>query len=383
MERQQIVAVEEEDDLVLDSLLADCSIQRDAEPEQADNLAADRTGSQPRREALAAQRSAPVITCAEEDGSGRGGGIYPIYITPMPHRPGDHLRRSLHGPEAPPKSILRKTSSYASFSAADEGESASPERKSRRPLFPSMKSSSSVHSRGSVSSSSHGASVGLNLDLSNSAPRHYPRAPIRRSGSQPELVKRPKVGEGHPMRSRVSFNSVDVRSYDRCAGDNPSCRWGVPISLDWSYSKSSSVSLDEFELERSLSRGQKGKLRGVSKYQRRTMLLQEWDVKEEELKARRKETKRIQRERDMTRALIPVHRAHELVFSVKQRFKRRSSKSVSTGHFDDWSHYTEDMTVHSNSQSSRSCSSMPTHSTAFHDAKSQILSDRVVSFVVK
>lgn len=385
------MTVEEEDDLVLDSLLAaNCSIERDVEPIEPRDHAADRTVPSQKRGALAAQRSAPLIVCAEEDssGSGRCGGLYPpTYVTPAPHRPGDHLRRSMNGAEVPPRSILRKTSSYASFPEA--GEKASPAgRKSRRPSFLSMKSSSSLNSRGSASSS-RGASVGLNLDLEDSLLRHYPRAPIRRSESQPDLVKggASKGGGGHPMRSRVSFNSVDVRSYDRCAGDNPSCRWGVPISLDWSYSKSSSVSIDEFELERSWSRRGQGKLRSVNKIKRRTMLLQEWDIQEEELKARRKETRRIQRERDMTRALLPVHRAHELVYSVKERLRRGSSKSASRGDLDDWSCYTEDMTVHSNSQSSRSCSSMPTsleiHTKAFDEEKTQDLSDRVVSFVVK
>ena len=30
---------------------------------------------------------------------------------------------------------------------------------------------------------------------------------------------------------RVSFDSVDIRSYDRCAGDNPSCKHGVPVGF--------------------------------------------------------------------------------------------------------------------------------------------------------
>ena len=232
------MTVEEEDDLVLDSLLANSSanqeddavldsllrsVDRDERPTQPCNPAVDRTVSPQRRGPavpqrtavlvpVVAQRSAPLI-CAEEDGSGRGGGgLYPNYVTPRPHAAGDHLRRSLHGAEAPPKSILRKTSSYASFPAAREEERT--ERKPRRPSFLSMMSSSSVHSRGSLSSS-RSASVGLNLDLEDSLPRFYPRAPIRRSCSQPDLVKGAKgavsEGEGHPMRSRVSFNSVDVR----------------------------------------------------------------------------------------------------------------------------------------------------------------------------
>lgn len=29
---------------------------------------------------------------------------------------------------------------------------------------------------------------------------------------------------------RVSFQSVDIRAYDRCVGDNPSCSNGAPVS---------------------------------------------------------------------------------------------------------------------------------------------------------
>lgn len=250
MERQQIVTVEEEDDLVLDSLLAaNCSIERDVEPIEPRDHAADRTVPSQKRGALAAQRSAPLIVCAEEDssGSGRCGGLYPpTYVTPAPHRPGDHLRRSMNGAEVPPRSILRKTSSYASFPEA--GEKASPAgRKSRRPSFLSMKSSSSLNSRGSASSS-RGASVGLNLDLEDSLLRHYPRAPIRRSESQPDLVKggASKGGGGHPMRSRVSFNSVDVRCVSMIRG---SC---VPMLL--SYHRARSHLLHHFELFSRLSK---------------------------------------------------------------------------------------------------------------------------------
>lgn len=153
------------------------------------------------------------------------------------------------------------------------------------------------------------------------------------------------------------------------------------MSLDWSYSKSSPMNIDEFEMERSW-KGDK-KLRSVNKYKRRMMLLHEWDVKEEELKARRKETKRIQREREMTRALLPVHRAHELVLSVKQRLRRGSSKSGSKFDLNDSrSCYTEDLTVHSNSRSTRSMpTSFEVHPRAFDETKTPILSDRVVSFV--
>jgi len=78
------------------------------------------------------------------------------------------------------------------------------------------------------------------------------------------------------------------------------------------------VDINEFEQERSTQRSKKF---GMGKYKRRSILLNEWGIGEDELKERRKETRKIQRQRDLTRALLPVHLVHEILVNVKKHVK--------------------------------------------------------------
>jgi len=102
------------------------------------------------------------------------------------------------------------------------------------------------------------------------------------------------------------------------------------------------VDINEFEQERSTQR-----FKSLSKYRRKRILLDEWGVDEDELKERRKETRKIQRQRDLTRALLPVHLVHEILVIAKKRVKSsrrdRGDKLIS----DDDSCCTADMSVNS------------------------------------
>ncbi|EJK63444.1 hypothetical protein THAOC_15893 [Thalassiosira oceanica] len=121
---------------------------------------------------------------------------------------------------------------------------------------------------------------------------------------------------------RVSFDSVHIRSYDRCVGDNPSCRHGVPLSLDWNYSESHEVyKLDDFEIERYPTRSPAS---AIHKNARRNILAQ-WDIDEKEFKMCRQERKRVQKQRAMTRAHV---RVGEIAADFKSRVvpKRKLSK---------------------------------------------------------
>ena len=55
-----------------------------------------------------------------------------------------------------------------------------------------------------------------------------PSAPPRRSSIlKPEATD---SGRDTAATRKVSFDSVDIRAYDRCVGDNPSCSCGAPVS---------------------------------------------------------------------------------------------------------------------------------------------------------
>lgn len=51
-------------------------------------------------------------------------------------------------------------------------------------------------------------------------------------------------------KKSVKFDAIHFRNYSQTLGDNPSCSYGPPISLDWSYEEGGEVELDEYERER-------------------------------------------------------------------------------------------------------------------------------------
>lgn len=120
----------------------------------------------------------------------------------------------------------------------------------------------------------------------------------------------------------VSFNSVDIREYDRTIGDHPSCSSGPPITLDWSYSKNSAKSLDEYELERLSERFESKSSLRLNKLRRKQMLSFHWGHSEDDMKMARKDTKKTQFQRKVTSKLLPVYKVYEVaqnkVFGRKQ-----------------------------------------------------------------
>merc|ERR1711915_365258 len=49
------------------------------------------------------------------------------------------------------------------------------------------------------------------------------------------------------------FDTVEVRSYPRILGDNPTVSAGAPITLDWTWFRSFSCDLEKFEHKRQTS----------------------------------------------------------------------------------------------------------------------------------
>ena len=48
----------------------------------------------------------------------------------------------------------------------------------------------------------------------------------------------------------VSFTEISIRTFDLCMGDSPAVSMGVPLSLDWTFTESPPVSINEFESSR-------------------------------------------------------------------------------------------------------------------------------------
>jgi len=312
----------------------------------------------------------PILAEEDEDDEGLG-----HWINPPPAQPGDFLNNSVR--RVPSKSILKKVSSYGNFDAPISPGKSSPRRNSEESAAMKMgkkKSSFLNFSMGSTNSNhseiSGGSSygVGVGLDLGDSSSIHSPRSlsvvskskitcAVDENSVHPPIVANflPQIpvltsnaedadraagltsnssdlsSSGKKMNRSVSFHSVDVREYDRTIGDNPSCRSGPPVSLDWSYSKKyeQPKALDEYEREREPDRVKN--LRGlhINKYRRRNLLSFNWGHSEEDMKSARQETKKLQRQRSLTQTLLPFHLAHEAFISVKDFVAKKRGKAES------------------------------------------------------
>ncbi|KAL7502467.1 hypothetical protein ACHAXN_000425 [Cyclotella atomus] len=336
---RRILTVTEDDDLDLDALLIDDSLSTS---QQASAIAPVSSWS-PRP-------SIPIKAIEEDiDSSARE------WTLPPPSLPGDFLTSSLH--RVPSKSILKKVSSYGNI---DPNESISSSKRGGAMKSKSSYLSFDVSVNSGVDSAS-GASMGrsdygLDLDSSSKSQmstsflgvahnastsfspaaadtlEHKPKSLDGSSTSHADAAAgtldtslgSSKLSTSGKMRRNVSFSAVNVREYDRTVGDNPSCRSGPPLSLDWSYSKASVKSIDDFELQRSSERVKNPARLRVSKYTRRNMLAFHWGHSHEEMKQARSETKKLQRQRSMTQILLPVHMAHEVCISIKNMVSKKS-----------------------------------------------------------
>jgi len=183
---------------------------------------------------------------------------------------------------------------------------------------------------------------------------------LRKSNSQASLKGLRK------SNSQVSFQSVNIREYDRTLGDNPSCTSGPPISLDWSYSEKGEIAINEFESSKSRGRYSTR----VSKVQRENMLKFGLGIADEEIIAAKKDKKRIQRNRAISKMISPFWRVEDAVESLKRKASRKFSKKRKDGQDEHKNTQHIDLSISSNKSgiSSLGCSS----------SSSQIFSEHVL-----
>jgi hypothetical protein len=149
------------------------------------------------------------------------------------------------------------------------------------------------------------------------------------SGKKRETATRPvspatSARELKRTSSTVSFQSVNVREYERTLGDNPSCSYGPPVTLDWEYSNEQSISLDDYEKYRGMRRN-KCTMRLPART-RETMLKINMGFSDEEVQAVEKAIKKVQKSRSMTDVFSPFWRVEHMCGSAKRKMSRRFGK---------------------------------------------------------
>ena len=109
----------------------------------------------------------------------------------------------------------------------------------------------------------------------------------------------------------VTFQNIEIRNYDITLGDNPSCTYGPPVSLDWHYAKAQNMPLDDYEKARGTRR--KSNQMQMNALYRRRMLTKDFTV--DEMQMVECETRKIRNGRERTKMLLPFWMLEEAIES--------------------------------------------------------------------
>jgi len=122
-------------------------------------------------------------------------------------------------------------------------------------------------------------------------------------------------------RSSVSFSTIEIRSYERVLGDNPSCSHGPAVSIGWQYEPDPiTVQVDEFEYYRAGDRLD-GTALVLSRCEREEMLEELGYTRSAIADAVRTNVK-VKNNRRQTVHNLPVARLEEAAESAKRKLKR-------------------------------------------------------------
>jgi len=146
---------------------------------------------------------------------------------------------------------------------------------------------------------------------------------ISTSPSSSERSPSPQnVPDDDEQSIHVKFKDIEIRNYDMTLGDNPSCNYGPPVTLDWNYDEAGSMPLEDYEK----SRGTRRKF-----YQmhlnviHRKKILEKLNVTADEMEYVVKAMKKIQRGRERTKMMLPFWKLEEVAESAKRKVKRASA----------------------------------------------------------
>ena len=123
----------------------------------------------------------------------------------------------------------------------------------------------------------------------------------------------------------VKFASIQVRDYEVTLGDNPSCSYGPPISLDWDYEEKEPICIDQYEETRD-PRRKMYQMHMLSR-QRSNLLKVTNGTTDDEMEMVMEEMRKIQKERNMTKIGLPFSKVEEAAESVSRKWSRRTKSS--------------------------------------------------------
>lgn len=125
-----------------------------------------------------------------------------------------------------------------------------------------------------------------------------------------------------PLKKRVCFHNIHVRDYDQTIGDNPSCSYGTPVSLDWNYQENEALNIDVYEGNRLRRRSLRDM--HLNYYQRKHLLSLRHS--EDEIKEGKKTAEKLKHQRSITKLLAPLMKLESIVESAGRKARRALKK---------------------------------------------------------
>ena len=115
-------------------------------------------------------------------------------------------------------------------------------------------------------------------------------------------------------RRRVSFGHVQVRDYERIAGDHPDVLTGPSLSIGWGFVQKEDVQVTAFEEQR---RERANGFAPLNAKTRRFLLSIVFDVPKEDIASSERRAERVRRQRQET-----LHKWHQYQSTQKAKFQQ-------------------------------------------------------------
>eukprot|EP00339_Tiarina_fusa_P014880 CAMPEP_0117019836 /NCGR_PEP_ID=MMETSP0472-20121206/15160_1 /TAXON_ID=693140 ORGANISM="Tiarina fusus, Strain LIS" /NCGR_SAMPLE_ID=MMETSP0472 /ASSEMBLY_ACC=CAM_ASM_000603 /LENGTH=225 /DNA_ID=CAMNT_0004724891 /DNA_START=22 /DNA_END=699 /DNA_ORIENTATION=+ len=135
-----------------------------------------------------------------------------------------------------------------------------------------------------------------------------------------ETAAETKEDPNEPAKRRVTFGRIELREYSRCLGNNPATTHGPPLSLGWSYNKTGTYDMEQYEEARPPRRVTNQML--VPGSVRELILLEQASVTKKQIQAVEQEVKAVRHRRQLTVAMQEFENWHVAAEFVKRRFRR-------------------------------------------------------------
>ena len=156
------------------------------------------------------------------------------------------------------------------------------------------------------------------------------------SGSSAGNTQSPETSERSGLKiplaegkKKVRFNAIQIRSYERIVGDNPSCTSGPPLSIGWQYGKTNIIDVNSYEMARPYRKNSTGLI--LSREEREALLLN-WGASFHDIVESVRGNIKVKNQRRQTVTnLGKVERIEEAFESATRKLKRALMLRRSTG----------------------------------------------------